>query len=259
MKILVCVKQVPETETALKIDDSGRRIQIDKSTLFRMNRFDEFAVEEALLIKETFSDTRIDALTVGPTRSAMVVRRAMGMGADHGIHILMENEGFLSPFAIASWIAAYAQNNAYDLILAGVMAEDDMEGQVGPMVAERLSLPCATSAIFEKLAPDKKSIYVEREMEGGFRDTLELHLPALLTIQSGMNKPRYPSLSNILRAKKEKLETIEAMSIEQPKPPQSLVRLAYPQKLRSALVLRGTEQEKAAQLLQILGHKFLVQ
>lgn len=258
MKILVCVKQVIESETTIRIDDSEQWIHTDKSTSYRMNRFDEFVVEEALLIKEKFPHVTIDVISVGPAISVLAVKRALGMGADHGIHILTEQEGYLSPYVTASLIASFAQDKNYDLILAGVMAEDHMQGQVGPMIAEFLSLPCATSTIFERLSPDKGTVYVEREIECGLRDTLELSLPAVLTIQTGINKPRYPSLSNVLRSKKQNLETIEASSSEQPEPKEHMVRLTLPQKSRSGVVLEGTQQEKTAQLLQILRDKSIL-
>ena len=258
MRILVCVKQVPESEATIEINDSAHWIHTDSSTSFRMNRFDEFAVEEALLIQETLPDTTIDVISVGPDRSAIVVRRALGMGANHGIHITTEHQGTLDPLVIASWIASYAREKNYSLILAGVLAEDTMQGQVGPMVAESLSLPCATACIFERLSRDTVTIYVEREIEGGYRDTLELRLPAVLTIQSGINQPRYPSLSNILRAKKRDLEIIDAASLEQPEPQQDVVRLEYPRKSRSGWVVEGTQQEKAEKLLQILNKKSLL-
>ncbi len=258
MKILVCVKQVREPESDIKIDDSGRRIFADKSTSYRMNRFDEFAVEEALLIRETFPHTSIDVISLGPARSAMVVKRALGMGADHGIHIITGGQDLLDPFVVASLISSYARNNNYDLILSGVMAEDDMQGQVGPIIAELLSMPWATSAIFENLSPESGSIYVEREIEGGYRDCLELRLPAVLTVQSGINEPRYPSLSNVLRAKKQDLETIDANVLNTVPPRQSLARMAYPQKSRSGLVLTGSQPEKASKLLHILRNKSLI-
>lgn len=251
MKILVCVKQVVESETTIRIDTSETWIHTDKSTSYRMNRFDEFAVEEALLIKEKFPDVTIDVISVGPAISAMAVKRALGMGADHGIHIITEQEGYLSPYITASLIASFARDNSYDLILAGVMSEDHMQGQVGPMIAELLSLSCATSTILQRLSPDKGTVYVEREIECGLRDNLEMTLPAVLTIQSGINKPRYPSLSNVLRAKKQNLQTIGARSSEQPEPKEQMVCLALPQKSRSGLVLEGTMHEKAAQLLKI--------
>jgi electron transfer flavoprotein beta subunit len=133
-----------------------------------------------------------------------------------------------------------------------------MQGMVGPMLAELLFLPCATFTVFEKISPGTETIYVEREIKGGYRDTLELKVPAVLTIQGGINKPRYPSLSNMLRAKHQKLETIAARLDEQPGPREELMRVSYPQKSRSCMVLKGNQQEKAAQLLKILREKTLI-
>ena len=224
----------------------------------KISRYDEFALETALRIKATFSNVNIDVVTVGPARSEMVVKRGLGMGADHGVHIRTEHDGYLSPFIIAAWIAAYARDKHYDLLLAGVMSEDGMQGQVGPLVAEYLLIPCATATVFERLSPDKGLVYVEREMEAGFRDSLELKLPALLTILSGINKPRYPSLSNILKAKQRQLEIIRAGSLEKPDPRQDIDRLKYPQKSRSSRVLTGSRRQKAADLLQILSEKSFI-
>jgi electron transfer flavoprotein beta subunit len=259
MKILVCVKQVPEIEQALSIDESAIRIIVDDPDAFRMNRFDAHAVEEAIAIKQTIGNTTVDIITVGPERAAMVVRRAMGMGADNGIHIHTYQNGYLDPFVIAAWIASYVKHHIYDLIFTGVMSEDDMQGQVGPLVAEFLDWPCATAVIYQRVRSQAQTLYVEREIEGGARDMLELHFPAVLTIQSGINQPRYPSLSNLLRAKREKIKTIEAVSLEKPRPRQKRVRLAFPQRSRSGLVLKGTQKEKALQLLQILQEKAFIE
>ncbi len=259
MKILVCIKQVPEIEQALSIDESATRIVVDDPDAFRMSRFDAHAVEEAIAIKQTFRDnTTVDVITVGPEQAATVLRRAMGMGADNGIHIHTHQNGYLSPFVIASWIASHAKHNIYDLIFTGVMSEDDMQGQVGPLVAEFLGLPCATAVICQRVYPQAKTLYVEREVEGGARDMLELQFPALLTIQSGINQPRYPSLSNLLRANREKLQTIEAVSLEQPRPRQKSVRLDLPKRSRSGLVLKGTQKENALKMLQILQEKAFI-
>ncbi len=255
MNILVCVKYVPESDAGIKIDHSGKWVHVDGSTSFRMNRLDEFAVEEALLIKEAFTDTVIDVITVGSADDAGVIRRALGMGADHGIHIVTEERGYLSPFLIASLIASSVKEHEHDLILTGAMSEDQMQGQVGPMIAEMLAMPCATSVVLQRLSSEAGPIYVEREIEGGFRDCMELDLPAVLTIQSGINKPRYPSLSNILRANKQELEMIRAGSLERPEPVESVVCVTYPQKTRSGVVLEGTQQDKAAKLLEILAEK----
>ena len=126
-----------------------------------MNRPDEYAVEEAVRIRETIPDTSIEVLSVGPPRVSTVIRRALGMGAGHGIHIVTPEDGYLSPLVTASWIASFARNRSYDLILAGVMSEDDMQGQVGPMIAELLGMPCATSTIAERVAPETGTGSVE--------------------------------------------------------------------------------------------------
>jgi len=258
MKILVCIKQVCDSESPIQIDDHARWIQTDAITGHKMNRLDEFAVEEAVLLKEAYPGTNIDAISVGPDRSADVIKRAIGMGADHGVHIITESEGYISPFTIASSIADYARHKHYTLIFAGVMSEDQMQGQVGPMIAACLSLPWATAVIRQQIVPHNKSVYVEREIEGGSRDTLQLQLPAVLTIQSGINTPRYPSLSNLLRANKQALETFQVVDSVQPKLRENVVRVTYPEKSRSGTFLTGTQQEKASRLLKLLRQRALL-
>jgi electron transfer flavoprotein beta subunit len=211
------------------------------------------------LLKEAYPGTNIDAITIGPNRSAEVIKRAIGMGADHGVHIITESEGYINPFTIASGIADYAREKHYALIFAGVMSEDQMQGQVGPMIAACQSLPWATALIRQQMAPDNKSVYVEREIEGGSRDTLQLQLPAVLTIQSGINTPRYPSLSNLLRANKQKLETFQAGDSVQPELRESVVRLTYPERSRFGAFLTGTQQEKANRLSKLLRERALLQ
>lgn len=258
MKILVCVKQVPESDAPIHIDANTGWIQTDEISGFKMNRLDEFAIEEAVSIREASAHTMIDAVTVGPDRSADVIKRSIGMGADSGIHIVTESEKYQSSFETAARIAEYARDRHYDLILTGAISEDNMQGQVGPMIAGRLGLPWATSVILEKIAADEKTIYVEREIEGGSRDTLELQLPAVLTIQSGINTPRYPSLSNLLRANRMELDKIHADDLAQGSSPDMVDQIAYPQKTRSGTVLKGTEEEKATQLVRILRKKALL-
>ena len=257
MKILVCVKQVPESESVIRPDHCGW-VQTDLISEYRMNRLDEFAVEEALLIKRAHPSSSIDIITVGPDRSAAVIRRALGMGADEGIHIVTESEGYLSSFEIAAWIAGYAQGKNYDLILTGAMSEDNLQGQVGPMLAARLDFPWATSVILIHIAAEKKSIDVEREIEGGNRAIVEIQLPAVLTVQSGINSPRYPSLSNLLRANKQALKTIHAGNLTHPTSFEDLVGVVIPKKSRAGKVLQGSSQEKAARLLTILHEKALL-
>jgi electron transfer flavoprotein beta subunit len=255
MKILVCVKQVPDSENPIHIDVKGGWIDRDAITEFKMNRLDEYAVEEALLIKASFPDTRIDIITVGPDRCEAVVRRAIGMGADSGVHIRSESDGYQSPWGVAAAVAGFARDKNYALILTGAMSEDSMQGQVGPMLAACLGCGWATSVIFEKVASDTKTIYVEREIENGHRAGLELKLPAVITIQSGINTPRWPSLSNLLRANSQELKQVAMVDLAQIQQMEHPAAVVYPQKSRAGLMLPGSRTEKAARLLAVLREK----
>jgi electron transfer flavoprotein alpha/beta subunit len=326
MKILVCVKQVLDPDGPIRIDGSGQAIAAAPDALFRMNRFDEFALEAALQIRDEFPGTRIDALTAGPARAARTVRRALETGADEGIHLLLEDDACRTPFEIASLIGACARGRRYDLILTGVMAEDDMQAQVGPMLAEILGYPWATAVMalqmtappesapggagqnaacddrhgafgeeFEKCkeiqdignppvasgnrdagpdepAPERSRggrhargvVRVERELEGGRREAVALTLPALLTIQSGANRPRYPTLSHVLRARSQALVTISrpqqggAEPGAMPSPRERIVLLEEPAPLQTGLILSGSPEAKAEALLRILRDRAFI-
>lgn len=260
MKLLVCVKQVQDPEAHLRIKQEGSWIAYDDKTAFRMNRFDEFALEEALLIRDQNSHdekTSIDAISVGPPRVSFTLKKAMAMGADEAIHILEDEDRYMSPFDTASLIASYAKKKGYDLILAGVMAEDDMHCLVGQFIAEILEYPCATSVIHQNIINDSE-IYVEREIETGRRICLQLNLPAVLTIQSGMNKPRYPSLSNVMRSRDQEITTIVAPRLRSLEKREELVSLFPPQPSSKGVMLDGTPREKAQALLRILHEKSFI-
>ena len=258
MKILVCVKQVPEADAQVSIDDTSQWVEIGGAAEYRMNRFDECAVEEAVLIKEAYPGTVIDVITVGPERTEAVVRRAMGMGADNGTHILTAGEGYVDAFATAKAIAGYAADRHYDLLLTGAMSEDLMQGQVGPLVAAHLGVACISNTVLSKLDVDGKMIYVEREVEGGSREVGDIRLPALFTIQTGINTPRYPALSKLLRANNQALELVEMNEPADEPVPQKLTGLSLPEKTRDAVFLEGSAQEKAEQLVSILKERSLV-
>ncbi len=258
MDLLVCVKQVPDSEALIRINDTNNWIQLEDNAVFRMNRFDEFAVEEALRIRESLTDVKIDAISVGPSRVTSTIRKAMEMGADNGIHILIPDEQYHPPYETASLIASYAGGKEYDLIFTGVMSEDDMQCQVGQLIAGILDIPFASSCMQERLDSEKNTIYVEREIEQGLRESLELALPALLTIQSGINRPRYPSLSNVLRAKKQEIITIDAKSLPLPEERERLTGISYPKKSKNSIFIEGSTEEKAAKLLNILHGESLI-
>ena len=200
MKILVCVKQVPESEIPIHISDSADWIQEDAITEFKMNRLDEYALEEAILIKESIADTWVDVITVGPARCEEVVKRAIGMGANFGIHILTESEGYQSPSEIAVWMADFARARNYSLILTGAMSEDSMQGQVGPMLAARLArvpiVPAGIRGTIDawpkggRLRPARVSIGFDAPVPAGAADATELVHDRVLELVGDGRDPR---------------------------------------------------------------------
>jgi len=257
MKILVLVKQTPAAEAEIGISADGSSLLVGKND-WRMNRFDEFAVEEALKIRETFPGSSVDAVSVGPPRVAAVLRRALAMGADAAIHILHDEKRELFPGDTASLLSSFAREGSYNLILAGVMSEDAMQGQTGPMLAELLGIPCATAVVAERISPGNGLITVERELEGGLREGLELHFPALLTVQSGINRPRYPALSHVLRSRSQPLLVIPADTLPGAPRRERLLGLAWPAPSEKALFLEGTAEKKAERLAAIFNERALL-
>jgi len=255
MNILVCVKQVPEPETEAHIDPSGQWVKMGGGSNLRMNRFDECAVEAAVQIKERHAGTTVHIISVGPASSDAIIRRAIGMGADQGTHIVASADGFVDPSTIAYWMSRCPAAREADLIFCGTMSEDLMQGQVGPLLADRLSLPCASAVVRVDLQLKDEQVQVEREVEGGYREVVALKLPALLTIQTGINQPRYPSLSNLLRANQLSLDTRQADEMEEVSSLQKVLRMMPPRKLRDGRILKGSTTEKAEQLVTILANR----
>jgi len=177
------------------------------------------------------------------------------MGADHGTHIVTPSDEFVDPSILAGWMAALPEASGADLILCGAMSEDLMQGQVGPLLAEYLSLPCASAVMQVSILSDHGSVHVEREIEGGYRETVALQLPALLTIQTGINQPRYPSLSNLLRANKLTLNTLNTDGMDAPPSLQTVKQVTFPRKLREGVFLEGSTAQKAEQLINLLSDR----
>lgn len=256
MNILVCIKQVPDPETLVFPEDGSGPVRAGG---FRMNRFDEFALEEALRIREQLGTVRVEAVTVGPQRTVEVLKRAMGMGADSAFLVPAAAADLADPFAVAARIAAFARGRGYDLVLTGVMSEDAQQAQVGPMLAALLELPCATAVVSQQLTPGAATVRVKRELEGGRRERVSLDLPALLTIQTGINTPRYPTLSNLLRANRTPPERFDAETGALPKARQQVLGTVAPQQHRAGRELTGSTVEKARTLLGLLREKGLIQ
>lgn len=204
MKSLVCLKQVPDTETQIKVNPQGTGIVTD-GIKYVINPYDEFSVEEALRLKEKFKTGEVVILSIGPDRATEAIRTALAMGADRGVHVNDEALNQADPYVIAQALAAAAAQVDYEVIFCGHRAIDDDFGEAGAMLAELLKLPQVTLVTKVEIAADKKSAIVERDVEGG-KETVEVPLPCVLTSQKGLNEPRYASLPGIMKAKKKPID-----------------------------------------------------
>lgn len=256
MKILVCLRLVPDLQSQFNLNHTKDHYKTH-GIPFRLNSYDEYALEEAMRIKESLNDVEITALSVGDAKAEQAVRRGLEFGADRGVHVVVAEKNISSPdgLAVASHIASFAQTESYDLLFFGVMSEDLQRSQVGAMTAHLLNLPCATSVVKLDLSEDLRKITVHRELEGGRREIVEMPLPAVVTVQSGINRPRYPSLSNKLRARKQELEVIIPSSDEMAQLNEEFSGLREPPQTRAGIFIEGSIYEKAEKLIEIIHEK----
>jgi len=254
MKILVCIKQIADPESEIKINNSSAWIDESKNTLFRINRYDEYALEEALLIKDVYKDTIIDIVSVGPERVSAAVKKSLEKGVSKGVHIRCNKE-YIPAKETASLIAEYAKDKDYDIIFTGVMSEDLMQGQVGPMIASHLSIPCAVSVTGSEPMGDFSGIKVISELEGGMTEHIDVSLPCLITVQSGANRPRYPSLSNVMAARSMDIIAIDCDTLKSADHYSEAIWIEYPVASSKGIVIEGTIEEKAERFLDILHEK----
>ena len=204
MKIAVCIKRVPDSETRVRIAADGKSLD-EAGVKFILNPYDDFAVEEALRRKEAAGTGEVVVVALGSAAAQETIRTALAMGADRGV-LLQTDRVPADGLEVAKALAAELQGGGYDLILCGKMAIDDGNHQVGPMVAELLDLPCVTTVVHLDIDIGQRTGVAEREIEGGV-EVVEFPLPAVLTTDKGLNEPRYPALKGIMAAKKKPLET----------------------------------------------------
>jgi electron transfer flavoprotein beta subunit len=253
MKIYVLIKQVPDTETKIKLrpDNSG----FDESGVkWVMNPYDEFAVEEALKFKESHAGSQVLAVTVGPkARAAEVVRTALAMGADEGLVINAATPP--SPLDIARALSAVIQKEgAPHLVFGGKLAIDDNAGSVCQQVAELLAIPC--SSVVSKVTYQGDRVTVEREVEGGSREIVELQYPAVLAVNKGLNTPRYASLPGIMKAKKKPLKEFEFSDlVTQPADQMKFEQWSLPAEKPPARMVAGAPDQQVQQLVQLLRNE----
>ncbi len=240
----------------MEIGDDHKKLEIVGTPRYQINPYDEYALEEALKIKDQAPETFIDLVSVGPKHCETALRRGLGMGADNGIHIVSNSELIEQGWFVAQAIAGRLGLHDYDLILTGVMSQDLGQGQVGPMIAGIIGIPVFTSIIEISIDTSSKEITVTKEMEHGRKNSITAPWPVLLTIQTSRSQPRYPSLSNVLRAKKQPLEIIQlddAPFVE--KFPLEIKRIARTPRSRAKELLQGSLTEKANRLRTILKEK----
>ncbi|OGP91408.1 MAG: hypothetical protein A2156_12215 [Deltaproteobacteria bacterium RBG_16_48_10] len=253
MNIIVCVKRIPKTaEADIFIDKDGKDIKKD-NLVFTLNDWDGYAVREAVLLKEKHDGT-VTVLTIGPEESKEVLTRCLAMGADRALRI--EAPESADANLISKILHQAIKNEPFDLILTGVQAEDDGWGQVGVALARRVGLPHA--AIVNHIEIDGGKALVKRELEGGIEEVVELKLPAVLTIQTGINEPKYVSLAAILEAEDKEMKetTLEQIGMGEKEPLDVTIdQVSFPPAGKMAEILKGNPEEVVLKLTEILRKK----
>ena len=211
MNIVVLIKQVPDTETKIKIAPDGSGI-VAEGIKYVMNPYDEFAVEEGLRLKEKFGGT-VTIASLGPKRVTEAIRTALAMGADKGVHLCDDAFEGSDSFATAKILAKAIEGLEADIVLCGKQAVDLDNSQVFAALAEMLGFPHVSVVTKLEVAEDGKSATVTREIEGGAKEIVETALPAVIAAQKGLNEPRYASLPGIMKAKRKPIQEITLSDI----------------------------------------------
>jgi electron transfer flavoprotein beta subunit len=249
MKIIVCIKQVPERDAQVRIDSSGKWIE-ESDIQFAMNESDAYALEEALQLKEK-NGGEVVVLSAGPERSGTTIREALAKGADRAIQVESDNLNQLDALGVAQLLAAAAKQESPDLILTGLQSDDLGYGQTGVIMAETMGLPHASLIL--NVEKTGGGITVKRELEEGWFQNIELPLPAVLMIQSGGTKLRYATLMGIKKAKTKELRKLSAGDLGQTtSAAATLEKITQPQKQKSTQIIPGSPKEAAATLVEKL-------
>ena len=246
MKIAVLVKQVFGSESALQITDDSKWIKEDNAS-FVMNPPDNYAIEEALIIKEKLGEGEVVIVSQGPTRVQKVIREGLAKGADRGVHIEENGQIETDPLVIAKSIVAAVKNENFDLILSGLQSDDTGMGQIGVLVGELLNMSVATLAIETDI--DTEKIRVKRELESGWFQWVTLGSSASISIQSGINQPRYPSLKGIMGAKKKEIKVIPSLTMDKK---QSIQRVFVPQASKETEIIDMDSNSAVDRIIEIL-------
>jgi len=262
MKILVCLKQVPDANTRLAVPANGTWIDED-NVAFVPNEYDMFALEAALSMKDADASTEVVVASIGPERARQAVRTALAMGADRSVLLLDAAFQGGDPWSNAVALAAVARaEGPFDAVFLGLQAADDNQTQVGPLVAEHLGLPCATGAM--ALAAEDSGFVVERELDGDRREVVRLPRPAVVTFQTGAGDapPRYANIKGIMAAKKKEMKTPSPADLGLT-PEQvgaggrrvTVLSLGEPPKSAGAEMLQGSADDVAREIVKRIREK----
>jgi len=246
VKIAVCIKQVTTREWQPRLDDSKTWIR-EQDASFEMNEPDQYALEEALRLKEKHGG-EVVVCSAGPSRVAQVIREALARGADRAIHVEDDALASADAFVTSAALAAAMKDEKFDLILTGLQSDDQGFAQVGVILGEKLGLPHST--IIMEVQAEGGNLRVKRELEGGWFQWVSMPLPAVLTIQSGINQLRYATLKGIMAAKKKEVKKASAPQGLAPK--QKIVSLYVPEKSKKTQIIGGSPSEAAKELVKKL-------
>lgn len=246
MKIAVCIKQVVTREWQLRVNDTNTWIR-DGDASFELNEPDAYALEEALRLKEKHGG-EVVVCSAGPARAAQVIREALARGADRAIHVESDALAAADAASVADALAAAIRDEQFELVLTGLQSDDQGFGQVGVILAEKLGMPHAT--IIMEVQAENGALRVKRELEGGWFQWMTLPLPALLTIQSGINQLRYATLKGIMAAKKKEIRKVAPAAA--PEAMQKILKVSFPEKGKKTQMLEGSPAEAAKELVRRL-------
>jgi electron transfer flavoprotein beta subunit len=251
VQIAVCLKQVVTRDAPVRVDDAKTWIR-DQDASFELNEPDAYALEAALRLKEQHGGEVI-ALSAGPSRVTQALREALARGADRALHIEGDALARADAFGVAEALANAIRGEKFDLVLTGLQSDDQGFAQVGVILAEKLGMAHAT--IIMDLQIDGASLRVKRELEGGWFQWVSMPLPAVLTIQSGINQLRYATLKGIMAAKKKEIRAVPAAAAQAASgggARQKIVGLYVPEKTKQTRMIEGSSQEAAAVLVRAL-------
>jgi electron transfer flavoprotein beta subunit len=247
MKIAVCIKQVPTRDWQPRLNDARTWIR-EQDASYEMNEPDAYALEESLRLKETHGG-EVVVCSAGPARVAQVLREALARGADRAIHVEDDALASADAFVVASALAAAMKDEPFDLILTGLQSDDQGAAQTGVILGELLGRPHAT--IIMEVKADGPTLRVKRELEGGWFQWVSMPLPAVLTIQSGINQLRYATLKGIMAAKKKEIRKAP-LAAGASAAKQKIVSLYVPEKGKKTQLIGGTPAEAAKELVKKL-------